>query len=434
MVHRRNNARAWLVMALAAIGFGLVVGAAHGLPWVAPMTSASAQAVNVGPNASAIALDPRRGRAFVTSDGSAPDISVGHVSVLDIHSRALVQTTPVGRGVHTIVADPLDRRIFVINATHSGANSVDVLDADSGAILRSIPIQGVAASAAADVQRKRRHLFVSATMGNTVSMYDTRTGVLLHRVVVGSGPDAMAVDGRAGHVFVVNTGSGTVSELDAVSGSVVRTIAVGESLMRIAVDAATNHVFVTNIIGRSVFMFDARNGRMLGTSVINGTPQDIVVDTRSRHVFVLTQGADPAGPGSVTMLNATTGRPLHTTPVGIAPTVLAVDERLGIVIVATVGRLGRDGNPIDRGHAYVLDTRSGQVMQTVTVGVAPFAVAIDERSHRAFVVNAGGRLSTPDSWEWVPRPLRRVLAFIPQPSSRWVTGSVSIFDLPHGAS
>ena len=46
----------------------------------------------------------------------------------------------------------------------------------------------------------------------------------------------------------------------------------------------------------------------------------------------------------------------------------------------------------------VLDARSGVVLRTVVVGVAPIAVAVDERSGRAVVVNAGGPVRIPDTW------------------------------------
>jgi len=38
----------------------------------------------------------------------------------------------------------------------------------------------------------------------------------------------------------------------------------------------------------------------------------------------------------------------------------------------------------------VLDARSGRILRTVTVGLGPYAVAVDERTSRVFVANYDG--------------------------------------------
>jgi hypothetical protein len=85
------------------------------------------------------------------------------------------------------------------------------------------------------------------------------------------------------------------------------------------------------------------------------------------------------------------------------------------------------------GSIEVLDARSGQIARTMAVGVAPSAVAIDARTGDAFVVNAGGPLSRPGAWVWVPRWMRRWLPFLPSrdAQTRTVPGSLSV--VPAGA-
>jgi DNA-binding beta-propeller fold protein YncE len=78
----------------------------------------------------------------------------------------------------------------------------------------------------------------------------------------------------------------------------------------------------------------------------------------------------------------------------------------------------------------VLDTRSGAVLRTVPVGLAPGDIAVDERAGRALVLNLGGTVHVTDAWRWLPLWLRRRLPFVPRqgPGARTVGGSVTVLD------
>ncbi len=90
---------------------------------------------------------------------------------------------------------------------------------------------------------------------------------------------------------------------------------------------------------------------------------------------------------------------LWTAPVGRNPSAVAVDEQTGRAFVVSQGDLDAYANPVGRGSVAVLDPRSGQRLATLTVGVAPVAVATDPRSGHVFVVNAGeGSVTILDGW------------------------------------
>src|SRR5205085_5786081 len=119
------------------------------------------------------------------------------------------------------------------------------------------------------------------------------------------------------------------------------------------------------------------------TSADHLAPRMVAVDEKTGRVFI-TNGAGAPGQsnvtagGSVSVLDARSGTVLSTIPVGLAPFALAVDEKGGLVFVANQ----RDNN------VSVLDARTGKNLDTVSVGLSPYALAVDERSGRVFVANS----------------------------------------------
>lgn len=85
--------------------------------------------------------------------------------------------------------------------------------------------------------------------------------------------------------------------------------------------------------------------------------------------------------GVVAQRGAAANPVLRTIAVGQSPAALAVDERTGRAFVVNSG-----DNTVS-----VLDTRTATLLRTVGVGWAPLAIAVDERAGRVFVVNASAR-------------------------------------------
>jgi YVTN family beta-propeller protein len=266
-----------------------------------------------------------------------------------------------------------------------------------------------------------------AARGGYVDVLDARSGRVLSAIPVGADPDAVAVDRQSGAVFVI-TADTSVSILDVHHRSVVSTTVLGQDLRALAVDARTHRVFVVNDLAGTVSVLDARSGAKLRTVAVGPRPSAIAVDERMGRVYVVNNGDN-----SLSILDARSGSPLQAVPVGQNPDAVAVDERKGRVYVASVGATNAAGNPVGPGSLEVLDARSGQIVRTMAVGIAPSAVAVDERTGDAFVVNAGGPLSRPNAWAWVPRWMRRWLPFHPSRDAQMRTMPGSLSVVPAGA-
>ena len=309
----------------------------------------------------AIAIDARRGHAFIANSGipgqfGAP--SAGVISVLDTRSGRVVRT--IRLPAQNIALDAATGRLFVTSGgtfrTSHGrllAGRVTTLD-ENGRVLASVlpgPFPGALA-----VDEATNHVFVTIAgpfikSPGAAVMLDARTGRILRATPAGVFPTQAVADARTGHVFVVNSalGSGaptlgSLTMLDARSGRALRTIplwgANGAYL-----STRTGRVFVTTSYG-TVVMLDARGGAILrtiaaGRSFFPFNSLTVAVDDRRGRVYV-------AGGGSVLVLDATTGHVLRT--LRVPGDIVAVDAATGHAFAAAQSSVAYPGPAVILGR------------------------------------------------------------------------------------
>jgi len=211
---------------------------------------------------------------------------------------------------------------------------------------------------------------------------------------------AVAVDGRTGRVFAAGSGSTTsqISMLDAATGGLLQALTTGPavdgSVESIDLDEARGRALVLTDPGTTgqghgppgrVSVLDARTGRVLRSTVVGPTPRPVALDERHGHFFVLTTDAN--GAGRIAMVDTVSGRVLRVSAIAAGagnyqgPNGVALDGTRGRLFVSTVGL-------DDKGYVSVLDTRSGAVERTISLGAAiqgSGEMAADERAGRVFV-------------------------------------------------
>jgi DNA-binding beta-propeller fold protein YncE len=357
-----------------------------------------------------------------------------------------LRTFSAGSFPYAVAVSPAGRA-FVVNRTSewtglsADGGSVSVLDLRSGTVVRRVPVG--ADPRAIAVAGPEGRVFVANDDDASVSVLDARRGAPLRTTRVGPGPRALALDMPAHRVFVVSAGDGAVSVLDARSGALLRTIhldavpsygSTGSSGLgswpttsrgivppfgSAAVAALGGRVFVGS--GRAVMVLDARSGALLRTVMVTEAVRHLAADPRTGHVFI-------AGETAVRLLDARHTWAVRTIAAGEHPSALAIDARRGRVFVADMGATDANGIPTGAGSVAIVNAATGAVLRTVPVGVAPSALAIDERTGRAVVVNAGGPVHRRGPWDALPRWLVRRLPFLasPDPDTRTVAGSVGV--------
>ncbi len=165
-------------------------------------------------------IDESRERAFF--------IASAGVSTLDPRRGTLVRVTPTGGGVGTLVEDARTGHVFTttlgplrvvaMGARNSAARtqvpagdgSLRMLDARSGALLRSVPIGPFTTGVAVDERRGRVYVlsvgFADARGGltrpGTLNVVDERSGQIVRTLVVGAVPATLALDRRHDRLLV----------------------------------------------------------------------------------------------------------------------------------------------------------------------------------------------------------------------------------------
>jgi len=333
--------------------------------------------------------------------------------------------------------------IVAVDSGLSGApGHVLILDDKTGALLRTVDVGHALSALAIDERAGRVYLADSVAPAGlpsaTATLYvlDEQSGRVSRNMALDVPVVAMAVDSRSGRLLTVSRGAivngaygiGTVAVRDAATVTALYTGTTGMYPTSIAIDARSQQVFIANLLDNSVSVLDARNGHTLRTITLGPPPGRVVavaVDARARHVFALSLPPTIAGGpqptlGGLVMIDLATGR--LTRVIALRnPAALDVNERTGRVFVAT------DGN------VQVRDGVSGRLLRTITTGVSPSALAVDDLSGRVILIRGDGAARDSDAWAWVPGWLRAKLPFVPQPSIHFhaIPASVSIFDLTH---
>ena len=282
-----------------------------------------------------------------------------------------------------------------------------------------------------------------AVLANSVAVVDPESGVVVADVPVGIRPEALAADGRS--IWVANAADDSVSQIDIAKRRVVATISPGIGVEALAVGAG------------SAWIADSRRGRVVRVDADSGTAADSVgfptatgmegfsgsvalgfgslwvangklaavyrIDTGRRRVSARVDvGNDPAGvavgEGAVWVADRTENNVRRLAPADVVTDTIPLGNGSG-PIAAGEGAIwvanSRDGTvsridpttravraeiPVGRlpsgiaagagavwvanslsGSVSRIDTRTNRVTKTIAVGGAPYSVAV-----------AGGRL------------------------------------------
>jgi len=400
----------------------------------------------VGANPIAITVNERTHRVFVVAEGSLSKpyyrrpSGPGSVSVLDAVTGALVRTTPVGINPVQAALDATTGRLYVLsqepfdlgtsNPVRPG--SVSVLDAVTGALVRTTPV-GINA-VALTVDERHGHVFALTAdpqasddpSSGATSVLDAATGVLT-RTLPHAGGTALAVSARTGRLFVASGLScppapsdtnrdnpGCLGVFDVVTGRRLATRPLSQTvgLRAMAIDDLNGHVVAFQESARStlddqstnhIVLRDDRTGSLAHNAPLNdaggGLGAFATSVTAGRAVAVTVpdgyQIQEGGGRSYISIVDLRSGRVLRTELAngGTAArygfyACVVIDAWRGRVIVLTQQLADALGHPQGLAALTVLDARSGRLLRTVRGQMGDVALGLDASRGHLFVVNA----------------------------------------------
>ena len=206
---------------------------------------------------------------------------------------------------------------------------------------------------------------------------------LLNKIEVGGegGWDYLIADGGA-HRLYVSHGTRVVV-IDTSTDKVVGEIADTNGIHGIAFAEKLGRGFTSNGRDGSVTIFDLKTLKTLGTVKVDKNPDCILFDPATSRVFAFNRGAL-----SATAFDAADGKVLGTIDLGGHPE-FATSDGKGMVFV----------NLDDKSEVVAIDARNLKATAhwSVTPGEDPSGMAIDQKTHRLFIVCGNKKMVVMDA-------------------------------------
>jgi len=230
---------------------------------------------------------------------------------------------PGSGGWDYITVDDSARRVYVSHSTQ-----VDVLDADSFALVGTIPntsgVHGIAV--APDAGRG----YISAGKSDAAIAFDLKSLKPLGEIKVGKKPDAIIYEPLTKRIYVMNGDSENITVLNAADGSVVGTIALGGG-PEFAVSDGKGNLYVNLEEQNETLHIDVNTLQVKDRWPLApcATPTSLAMDLENRRLFVGCRSKHLA------VLNADTGKIVFTAPIGERVDAGAFDGKTGLVYLST---------------------------------------------------------------------------------------------------
>ncbi|HEV2388833.1 MAG TPA: IPT/TIG domain-containing protein [Candidatus Acidoferrales bacterium] len=325
-----------------------------------------------------VAIEPQLDWAVVTPGGS------GAISAVDMSHPStdagtgkptfnLIFSFVLSTSVEGISLNPVTDQLLLADPNGSTAAIFSLLDESV------TPVRNVGFNNGASAVNPLTNVGVLANQAtNSVSLVDLGTGLTPGlSFPVGKTPVDIAVDAVSNEAVVVNQGDNTISVLSLGAARPLNIIQAGPS--RLFTSGSAQQV---TLLG---------GGFAAGAAVrVDGTPlpsADVqIVNSRQMNVTLPASllggprllNLDVENPGS-TLSNIDQVQVVQAISVGTAPIAVALDHDLNMVVVTNSG-----SNSVS-----LVNLATGTVTSTVTVGVNPQSVAVIPRLGLAVVANAG---------------------------------------------
>jgi len=232
-------------------------------------------------------------------------------------------SVPGAGGWDYITVDEGARRIYISHSTQ-----VDVLDADTYAIVGTIPNTPGAHGIAIASEFGRG--YITAGKSDSVIPFDLKTLKAMPEIKVGKKPDAVIYEPLTKRIYVMNGDSDSITVLNAADGKIVGTIELGGG-PEFAVSDGKGNLYVNLEEKNETLHIDVNTMKVKDRWPLApcATPTAMSMDLANRRLFVGCRSKHLA------VLNAETGKVVATAPIGERVDAGAFDAGSKLVYLST---------------------------------------------------------------------------------------------------
>lgn len=207
--------------------------------------------LKLGMHAAHVVVDRANHFAYVTVAGEDA------VKVVDLQSKAIIATIPVGKMPHGLRMSPDEQRIYVSDMDENAVSFIDVAQRKE---ITRVPVGKTPVQVAVSPDGRT----VYATLGgdNAVAVIDVASKKLVATIPVGPNPAQLYMAPDGNRVYVANQGTKTapghtVSVIDTSSRAVAATVEVPIGAHGVVVTPDGSRIFVTNAFDAKLTEIDA---------------------------------------------------------------------------------------------------------------------------------------------------------------------------------
>ncbi len=185
----------------------------------------------------------------------------------------------LGCSLSLIARDPTNR-LFV---TNEGDDTVSVLDAATGELVKTIEIGG--RPRGIGFSPDRTHVYVALGDDNAIGVIDTDSLAIVDKLPAGSDPEAFAVH-PDGNIYLSNEDDGEASVLNPSTGEILAQIRVGIEPEGVAIGPGGDRVYVTSESTSMVHVISVPEHEVVANILVGARPREIAFSEDGKFGYV----------------------------------------------------------------------------------------------------------------------------------------------------